>query len=79
MEVLLVSGKSIEVDDASYVKTDLYSGETTHIFTSKKTGTIYTVKDTNIIAFGEKLTAETLDRITTVADDDDAVEDLMFV
>lgn len=63
MEILLSSGKTITVDDESYTSTDDYSGQVTHIFTSKKTGTLYTVKDENVTAFGERWTADRLNRL----------------
>lgn len=63
LEILLSNGKTIVVDDESYSTVDDYSGAVTHIFTSKKMGTIYTVNDENVVAFGEKWTADRLERL----------------
>ena len=63
MEILLSNGKTLVIDDESYTMVDDYSGAITHVFTSKKTGTIYTVKDENVTAFGEKWSADRLKRL----------------
>jgi len=77
MEILLKMGKTIVVDDESYTMVDDYSGVVTHIFTSKKTGTIYTIKDEDIAGFGEKWTGDRLDRLIE-STDDHVVDDCMF-
>jgi len=77
MEILLKAGKTIVADDESYMMIDGYSGVVTHIFTSKKTGTIYTIKDEDIAGFGEKWTADRLDRLIE-SGDDRVVDDCMF-
>ena len=63
LEILLKAGKTIKVDDESYTMVDDYSGVLTHVFTSKETGTIYTIKDEDIAGFGEKWTADRLERL----------------
>lgn len=63
MEILLKAGKTLKVDDESYTMVDEYSGTQTHIFTSKESGTIYTIKDDDIAGFGEKWTADRLARL----------------
>jgi len=77
MEILLKAEKTIVADDESYTMVDGYSGVVTHIFTSKKTGTIYTIKDEDIAGFGEKLTAFRLNRLIG-SGDDHVVDDCMF-
>ena len=58
MEILLKAGKTLKVDDESYTMMDEYSGIQTHVFTSKETRTIYTIKDEDIAGFGEKWLAD---------------------
>lgn len=79
LEILLSNGKSIVVDEDAYTITDDYSGAVTHIFTSKKTTTLYTVKDENVTAFGEKWTADRMNRLVGKAGGDIPVlHDCMF-
>ena len=77
MEVLLKAGKTLKVDDESYTMVDDYSGVLTHVFTSKDTGTIYTIKDEDIAGFGEKWTADRLERLIG-SEKAKTVDDCMF-
>ena len=77
MEILLKAGKTLKVDDESYTMMDDYSGVLTHVFTSKETGTIYTIKDEDIAGFGEKWTADRLERLIG-SEKAQIVDDCMF-
>lgn len=77
MEILLKAGKTLVVDDESYTMVDDYSGVTTHVFTSKKTGTIYTIKDEDIAGFGEKWADGRLERLIG-SEDERTAHDCMF-